>query len=175
MNKIYFTAPLCGMLVFGALFYFSQRGASDREAEKIRNERAARETALKAEANARQEAIAGALRTQELRKKERAEKEAREAEEQTARQKLIEQRDRTFREQDKLAKQIDRLKKEIENEQLAAAKIQEEMKGVESERRFLAEFVRQAGANVKALETVLAKIGTEAPRTTEENVPKKAS
>ena len=172
MNKVYFTAPIIAMALFAGYYVYAHRGTAERELAHAQQLKLEKEAALKAEAASRQQAIAEALKLQELRKKERAEKEARDLADQEARQKLIEQRDRTFREQDKLAKQIDRLKKELELEQVATTKLQEEFKLIEAERTFLAEFVRRAGANVQALQKVLTQIAADSSRPATPAAPK---
>lgn len=158
MKKAYFIAPLAALAVFIGLYANFQSGYKARETAKIEQQKLAREAKIKAEIDARREAVEEALKSQEARKKEREAKEAKEKLEKEARQAALDARDRVYRDQEKLARQIDRLKKDIALEKEGLAKVQEAKKAALSEQAFLKEFVSKAEANAKSLEDLLNKI-----------------
>ena len=176
MNKIYFAAPVLAMLIFTGVYVTYQSGAKQRAAIAEKQAKQEKEDKLKAEADARAKAFADAMKAQEIRKKERADKEARELAEKTERQEQLDLRDKTFREQDKIAKQVERLKKEIEAEKAAAAKIQESIGFTEAEQTFLQSYLTKARENIKTLETLINQIAAaESTRAAAEAAAKKAS
>ena len=158
MNKIYFAAPVLAMLIFTGVFVTYQTGATERQAIAEKKEKQEKADKLKAEADAKAKAFADAMAAQELRKPERAEKDARELAEKEERQAALDLRDKTFREQDKLAKQMDRLKKEIEAEKAAAAKIPEGIAFIEAAQPVLHGYVAKARDNIKTHETLITQI-----------------
>lgn len=176
MNKIYFVAPVLAMLIFTGVYVTYQSGAKQRAAIAEKQEKQEKENKLKADADARAKAFADAMKAQELRKKERAEKEARELAEKEERQAQLDLRDKTFREHDKIAKQMERLKKEIEAEKTAAAKIQESIGSIEAEQTFLQSYLTKARENIKTLETLINQIAAaESTRAAEAAAAKKTS
>jgi len=148
------------MLLFTGIFITAQSGIKERHAAAELQARTEREAKLKSDNDARRKAVEDALKSQEVRKKEREEREAREVREKEERQLAIDARDKSYREQDRLARQVDRLKKEIDAEKAAIAKIDEATAIVKSEETFLKEFVEKARGNVKALETLINQIAS---------------
>ena len=158
MNKSYLIGPLAALVVFIGVYVNFQSGYKAKVEAKDEQRKAVRVAKLKAEVDARKVAIDEALKSQELRKKEREAKEAKDKLEKEARQAALEARDKAYREQDKLTRQIERLKKDLAAEKELFAKVAELKKAGKAEQVFLKDFVAKAEANSKALEDVLNKI-----------------
>jgi colicin import membrane protein len=155
MNKVYLLAPLLALLAFVGVYSAHRSGMQDREQAKAAAAAAALQTRLDAETAARKLAMAEAIKAAELRKEEKAAKEAREKAEKAARQTALDERDKAFREQEKLSRQIERITKDIEAEQTTLAKIAAERLAAESERAFLHTFAAKARENAQSLQSVL--------------------
>lgn len=162
MNKAYFIAPLVLLLAFIGYHGVHRSGYQQREIEKTAAAQAELETRREAELVARREAMTQAIAAAEQRKKEREEKAARLAEEQAARQFALDARDAAFRDQERSARHIERLKKNIEAEQTELARLAAERRTAQAEHAFLQEFVAKSSANVRALETLLARLDATA-------------
>ncbi|MFA6289782.1 MAG: hypothetical protein WC661_20565 [Opitutaceae bacterium] len=158
MPKIYIIGPLVALALFAAGFWQFKSGYERREQARIAQVAAAKETKLKADADARRQAIEAALRTQEQRKKEREAKEARDKAEKDARQLALDARDKAAREKDKLLRQLDRAQKEIAVEKEGIARLETIKTAALAEQAFLRDFVKKAEANVKTFEGVFAQI-----------------
>ncbi len=158
MNRIYFLAPLLGLIVFAGIHAWSQSGQQERiEARQIAL-KAEQEARLAAEREARRIAIAEAMQVQAQRKKERAERDVREAAEREARAAALDARDQAFREQDRLTRQMERLKREIATEQEAVNQLQSQFDAALAEQTYLKDFVPLARANAAELRRVLEQI-----------------
>ncbi len=158
MKKIYFIAPLAALAVFIGVYAIHRGAQKEREAAKAARVQAELAAKNLAEQDARKAAFAEALALAEQRKKDKAEREAREAADRATRQAEVDARDQAYREQEKLARQIERLKKEIAAEEAAISRLAAARKEGDAEKAFLGEFVTRSRANVKALETLLAKL-----------------
>lgn len=163
MSKVYFIGPAAALCVFIGVYSVHRGDLKEREAAKAAAVVAAQKTRLEVEQAERKAAMAEAIKAAELRKIEKAAKEAKEKSDREARQLALDARDKAYREQEKTAKQITRLKHEIEDEQAALAKLAAERKSAESEALFLRDYVAKAQGNVRALETLLAKLNAPAP------------
>jgi chromosome segregation ATPase len=161
--KSYIILPLAALIAFGAVYWNFERKHEARAAVAREQARIERETKLKAEADAREKGIAEALQLQARRKKEREERDAREKLQKETRQAAIDARDKIHRDVEKNARQIDRLKKEIAAEEKDIAAIEAEYKTTIAEQNFLKEHIAQAGANLRELETIIARFNHPAP------------
>lgn len=162
-NKAYFIAPLAALVVFSGVYASHRSGLKEREAAKAAAAKAELVAKNEAEQAARKAAMAEAIALAEQRKKEKERREAREAAERAERQVALDARDQAYREQEKLGRQIERLKKDIEAEEAVIARLEVARKEGETEKAFLADFVAKSRANVKALETLVAKLNASAP------------
>lgn len=158
MPKIYFIGPLAALALFAVVFINFKSGYREREQARVAAVAAAKESKLKAEVDARRQAIEAALRVQEERKKEREVKEARERVEKETRQLALDAREAAYRDQEKLNRQLERVKKEVAAAKEAQAKLEAVKAAALAERTFLRDFVQKAEASVKKFETVLAQI-----------------
>jgi len=158
MKKAYFLVPLIGVIIFAFIYWNALNGIKEKEmAEKHRVEQA-RQKKLQDEVAARQKAYEDAVVQAERRKKEKAERETKEQADRDAREALINEREKTFRDQEKLARQIERQNKEVQTEKEEISKVEEQKKAFLSEQEFLKSYVKQAETNQKGLEDVLTKI-----------------
>lgn len=158
MPKIYFIGPLAALALFAAVFLNFKSDYNQREQARVAEVAAAKEAKLKAEVDARRQAIEAALVVQEERKKEREAKEARERAEKEGRQLALDAREAAYREQEKLTRQLERVKKELVAGKDAYAKLEAVKSAALAEQTFLRDFVQKAEASVKKFETVLAQI-----------------
>ncbi len=158
MKKAYVFAPLAALLVFTALYLNFKSGYKARESARQVQVDADKKARLTAEVEARRKAVDDAVRAQEVRKKEREDREAAERTKQEVRQAALDARDKAFREQEKISRQIERLKKDIATESDANARRVETRTAGLAEQAFLKTYVQKAEANVKALQDVIAKI-----------------
>lgn len=155
---VYFLVPLIGLIIFGAVYWNFSAGYEAKEAMKVNRAKKERQDKLLAEAKNREIAIADALKGQELRRKQKEQKDAKERADRDARELAIEAQRKAHDDETKFKKQVDRLKAEIKAENEAIAKLQEEKKKYESEEAFLRSYVKLAEANVKELMKVLDRI-----------------
>ena len=163
MKKISFIAPVIALIVFICFYSVHQKGAKQREADRVARVEAELKAKNEAEQLARQTAMAEAIKAAELRKREKEAREAREKADKEVRQVALDARDKAFREHDKINRQIERLKKDIEAEEAVLAKLAAERKAAEAERAFILELNAKAQLNVKSLQTVLTNLGAKAP------------
>jgi hypothetical protein len=158
MNKVYFTIPLIGVLIFGVFYHNFAKGheahlaqikaASDQaKADKVRQGIADRE-----------KAIAAAVEASKLRAEERAKKEKIEEDKKNDRQVAEDKRIRADSERKKLTEQVRRLKKDLDDVQEEIKKIEQDKKTLADEQAFLKEYVKKAESNVKYYYDLLDKI-----------------
>lgn len=158
MKKAYFLVPLIGVIVFAFFYWGAVKDIQAKDlAEKHRVEEA-RQKKLQDEVATREKAYKDAVVQAERRKKEKAEREAKDQADRDAREALINEREKSFRDQQKLAQQIERQNKDIVAEKEEIAKVEEQKRSFLSEQEFLKTYVKQAEANQKSLEDVLNKI-----------------
>lgn len=173
MNKAYVIGPIAALAVFGAVYFNFNRGSSARETAKAAQAEHEKLAKIQADVDARKQAIAEAVKAQELRKQEREVREAKERADQEARQGILDNRDRAFRDQERLVKQLDRLNKELAEGQVVLAKFDADEKAAVSEKEFLRTYIEKAKANVKALSLLLEKVtAAESARATQVAVNK---
>ncbi len=158
MNKVYFTAPLIGLIVFASLYAWSRSGHEQRTAERQAAAQAEHAAKIAAEVEARRVALDEIMREQAKLREERAARQAREAAEREARAVALDARDAAFRDQERLTRDIERLKREVTTEQEAVAKLQTDHDALLAEQAFLKTIVPQARANTEALQRVLQQI-----------------
>jgi hypothetical protein len=158
MHKAYFLAPVLSLLVFSGLYISHVSGIKDREAAAKARVEAELAAKNEAELAARKAAMADAIAQAELRKQERAAKEAAETLKKEQRQVALDAKSKAYQEQEKVARLADRLKKEIEAEEAALAKLQADAKTLQAEEAFLLEFVAKAQGNARSLGTLVEKL-----------------
>ena len=158
MNKAYVFGPFAALAVFGAVYFNFYRDNSAREAAKVAQVQADKQAKIQSDLDARKQAIAEAVKVQELRKQEREARDAKERADQQTRQLALDARDRAFRDQDRLARQLDRLNKELAEGQTVLAKLDADAQTATAEKDFLRAYVEKAQANAKSLTELLEKI-----------------
>ena len=157
-NKAYFIVPIVGVAIFAGV-YFSFR--SELEAEKTREQEAKEKARIQKREDdiAKQKAAnAFAIEQQDLRKKQKAEREAMLAAEAAAREALNDARQKAYDDQNKFAQSVDRLNKDLNQEKEALQKLEEQRQTHELEQKFLKEYVVKAEANRKQLEDLMNKV-----------------
>jgi hypothetical protein len=107
----------------------------------------------------RKKAIEDAIKAQEERKAARLIKEKKEEDERTARDAMVERRDRTFNDLNRrLRPQLERLKTDADSVKADIKELELQKKQYVDEETFLRGFVRTAEANVKTYYDLLEKI-----------------
>jgi len=158
MKKAYFIVPILGVLIFSFFYFNATKDIEAKEAAQKHAIETARQKKLEDEAAARQKAYQDAVALADLRKKQRAEREAKDQADKEAHEALISERDKMYRESERLARQIERQNKDVQAEKEEIAKIEEAKRGYLSDQEFLKKYVVEAQTNQKALEDVLNKI-----------------
>lgn len=158
-SYIYFLLPLAALIVFAAAFFWpAHKSFEQREADKVRLVREAKEAKLKKEAQDREVAVKAAVELQEKRRAEKKERDAKEAREKEEREKARQAREKAGRDAAKFEDTVKRLTKEIETEKKEIAEIVQERKRVTDEQAFLREYVKKAETNQRTLMGVLERI-----------------
>lgn len=158
MKKAYFLVPLIGVLVFAFFYWGAVKDIKEKDLAEKRQKDDERVKKLQKEVADREKAYKEAVVQAERRKKEKAEREAKDQADRDAREALINEREKSFRDQEKLARQIERQNKDIAAEKEEIAKVEEQKKSYLAEQEFLKTYVKQAEGNQKGLEDVLNKI-----------------
>ncbi|HVU36143.1 MAG TPA: hypothetical protein VHE61_22075 [Opitutaceae bacterium] len=157
-SYLYFIIPVVCTVVF-AVYYSHYSGIYNARLAHIdEQKREERQKKLEDEAKARDKAIKEALATQELRKKQKAERDAREAAERAAREKMGEELSKAREDERKYSEQVRRLQKDVQDSKDQIAKIQEDQKSLVQQAAFLRTYVKQAEGNQQSLMQVLQKI-----------------
>jgi hypothetical protein len=158
MKKVYFIFPLVGCALFLALYLnFRSHNAEVEKAKKLAIQKE-KEAKLEREVAERKIAYDAAILLAEKRKQEKEAKEERERLEREARQALLDERERVFKEQEKQAAQVRRLNEELKSEQAEINKIKEVIAIHQSEIDAQQVHVKLAKENEKSFEQILAKI-----------------
>lgn len=155
---VYFLAPLAGLIIFAAVYWNFSKGFDAREAKRLAAEKQKKEDTLREQARKNEQAIREAVASQELRKAQRAAKDAKEKKDKDDRTAAVEARDKADRDQRKLAQQVERLEAEIKAEKDAIAKLESDKKKSIDEQAFLRTYVKVAEENVRNLTQVIDKI-----------------
>jgi hypothetical protein len=158
MKKSYYTVPLVALVVFIALYAWSQSGVKAREAAKTAAALVERDARIAAEKAARDAAIAEQLVIQQQRKKERLEREARETAEREVRNTALVVRDTAFREQERLRRDTERLRREIAAETEIVTRLQRDHDDLLAEKKHLENLAPRTAATAADLERVLRQI-----------------
>lgn len=158
MNKAYIIAPLVALAAF-IPFYLNFYGGYV-EAEKAEKEaiRAAAEQKLRDEQAARVKAIEDANAINEVRKQEKAERDAKDLMEKEARQAAIDARDASFNERNRLSKEADQLAEEVAGLKAEIVDIDSRQEHYRKEIAHLRQYVPQSEENAKALRQRLLDI-----------------
>ena len=176
MNKIYLLVPLCGVLIFGGIYWnFSQKYEANIAVKKsIEGQKKAEQA--KRDIENREKAYKEAVAALERRKLEREAKEKRDEAEKQARIDAEDRRSRSFEERKKFREQVDRLKKDVKAVEDEVAKIGEQKKQLTLEQAFLATYVQKAEANTKTYYQLLDKLdGAEKARAAAERAARAAA
>jgi len=158
MNKIYLLVPLCGLLIFGTIYWNFNRNYEAAIAQKAQDAANAKVAQLKKDAELKLIAYKEAAAESEKRKAERAIKDKREEDEKQARIDLDDKRLRLFEESKRNREQVDVLKKELETVKAEVTKIDEQKSQLEAERVFLATYTKKADENAKSYQQLLDKL-----------------
>jgi len=158
MKKVYVIFPALAMLIFfGFWWNFSSQYQAKEAAKKeaIRQEKIAK---LEQEALDRKKAIENALALQEIRRAERAEKEAKRQADREQRQADIEARRQADRERQKFARQVTRLEADVYAEKEILTKLEEKKRVLIAEAAFLRKYVDKAQENENDVTKVIQRI-----------------
>ncbi len=158
MKKAYVIFPFLGLIIFIGIWWNYHTDYKERAQQKIVQARAEFDGRRLQEARDREVAIKDALAAQEIRRQERAVKEAQDIADKEARQLAEENERKSAREKQKFSTQVDRLSKDIETEKVAMAALEEQKRKAAVDLGMLREYVRLAQANEKALLTTLDRI-----------------
>lgn len=159
MNKAYLIWPLIGLLVFGAFYWNASRGFAERDRQVAIQKDKDRQDRITQDLLRRKKAIEDAIKAQEERKAARLVKEKKEEEERTAREAMVERRNRVFDDLNKrLRPQLERLKSDADSVKVDIKQLELQKKQYVDEETFLRGFVRTAEVNVKTYYDLLDKI-----------------
>jgi hypothetical protein len=158
MKKAYVLFPFLGLIIFIGIWWNYHSEYQERAQQKVEQARAEFEARRLQEARDREIAIKDALAAQEVRRKERAEKEAKDQADKEARQLAEENERKSAREKQKFSAQVDRLSKEIETEKSAIAALEEQKRKATVDLGMVKEYVRLAQTNERNLLGILDRI-----------------
>lgn len=158
MKKAVVIFPLLGMIIFIGIWWNHHSAHQERAQQKIEQVRAEFEARRLQEARDREVAIRDALAAQEVRRMERAEKEAKELADRETRQLAEENRNKASREKQKFTSQVERLSKEVQAEKDVIAAMEEQKRKSAVDLGLLRENVRLAQSNEKNLLAILDRI-----------------
>jgi hypothetical protein len=158
MKKIYFIFPIVGCVLFLALYLnFRSHNTEVEQAKKLALQKE-KEAKLSREVAERKIAYDAAILLAEKRKQEKEAKEEKDRLEREARQALLDERERVFKEQDKQAAQVRKLNEDLKAEQSEIQKIKEVIASHKAEIDAQQTHVTLAKQNEKNFEQILAKI-----------------
>jgi chromosome segregation ATPase len=160
MNKLYVTAPLVGLALFGAVYGKYSREYDARLADIKRREAVAKQVRADQQAAVQAQAQAEAKATMERHKQEKAEKERLEESRRQARLDADQDRTAAGDEERGLRAARERLRTEVETLRDTVARNEQRKRELEQERSFIRTYVQQAVANQQALHQVLEKLET---------------
>jgi hypothetical protein len=156
---VYFIVPFVAMLVFFFGFYWNaHKDFEQREVDKIRIAREARDAKLRKEVQDRELAVKAAIELQEKRKIEKKLRDEKETRDKEERENARQAREKAARDADKFEATVKRLQKEIEIEKKEIVEVQAERKQTVDEQAFLREYVKKAEDNRRNLAGVLERI-----------------
>lgn len=158
MNKGYFIIPTLAMLIFFGYWWSFNSDYQAKQAAKKEVARLEKIAELEQEALNRKKAIEDALASQEVRRAERAEREAKRQAQREQRQADIEARRQADREKQKLARQLSRLKGDVYDEKAKLATLEEKMRVLKGEEAFLRDYVSLARNNEDDVTKVIQRI-----------------
>ncbi len=158
MKKAYFISPLIGCVLFLAFYLNFRSHNTEVENQKRIALQKEKEAKLAREVADRKVAYDAAILLAEKRKKEKEAREEKERIEREARQAMLDERERLFKEQEKQAALVRRLNDELKSEQAEVAKIKERIASHQSEIDAQQVHVKLAKDNEKSFEQILAKI-----------------
>ncbi|ATC62717.1 hypothetical protein CMV30_01335 [Nibricoccus aquaticus] len=158
MKKVYFLIPVIGCIVFAGIYWnFLSHHAEVQRAKQAIVEKAKKEKLAKELAD-REKAYADAIALADRRKKEKEAREEKTRLDNEARQALLDESQKAFQEQRRQEAVVKRLTDEIKAEKETVAKIKEQIKAYQAEIDAQQVYVKQAQANEKSFELILAKI-----------------
>jgi hypothetical protein len=157
-SRIYFIAPIIVLAVFIAYYWNFKSTYDAKQAEIQATIKRQKVEKLEQEAKNREAAIHDALAAQQLRKKERAEREAREQKQKDDHENATLNEQKADQESQKLQRQVEKLTKDVEAEKEDIKKIEVENKKQDEEAAFLEQFDKLAQENQAAMSAVLTKI-----------------
>ncbi len=158
MNKAYVIIPTLLMLIFFGYWWNFNSEYEEKQAAKREVARLEKIAELEQEALNRKRAIEDALANQEIRRAERAEREAKRQADREQRQADIEARRQADREKQKLARQLSRLKGDVYDEQAKLAQLKENIRILTAEEAFVREYVTIARQNENNVTKVIQRI-----------------
>jgi chromosome segregation ATPase len=158
MNKIYFLAPLIGLLIFGGFYWNFSRGFEARlEAKRVADAIVLR--AKQDHENAlREQAFKAAIDAAAKRKADREERDRIEEAKKKARADAEDHRLKVFDDRNRFRDQGKRLKEQLDTVKGEIAKLDEEKKNASAELVFIQGFVKKAEANQKYYYDLVDKI-----------------
>ncbi|MSU65148.1 MAG: hypothetical protein EXS38_03370 [Opitutus sp.] len=157
-NYVYFVAPLIGLAAFAGVYMSYHSSYEAKEAARFTEMRNAKQEKIRIEALAKKKAVEEAIAAQEVRKKQKAEKEAKELEERDRRERSALARTTAREKANRSSDQVKRLEKQVADNKKEIDKIEGEKKQSIDEQAFIRQYVIKAEANQKALAEVLVKI-----------------
>jgi colicin import membrane protein len=158
MNKIYLLVPLCGLLIFGGIYWDFNRKYEAGIADRKKAEEVKKQEQAKRDIENREKAYKEAAAALEIRKKEREARDKREEKEKQDRIDAEDKRTRSFEERKKFREQVDRLKKDVKLVEEDVTKIQDQTKNLKLEQGFLADYIKKAEQNAKNYYQLLDKL-----------------
>ena len=158
MKKVYVIFPTLFMLIFFGFWWNFSSEYEAKEALKREAIRQAKIEKLEQEALNRKKAIEDALANQEIRREERALKEAQRQADREQRQADIEARRQADREKQKFARQVSRLEADVYAEKQLLTKLEEQKRILTDEEAFLREYVAKARSNENDVTEVIQRI-----------------
>lgn len=158
MKKAYILFPTVAMLIFFGYWWNFSSEYEAAKAEKAKAARAEKIAELEQDALDRKAAIEAALASQEIRRAERAAKEAKRQKDREERQAAKEALRSAEREKQKLARQFERLVNDVAIEKDIIKKITENKRVLIDDEVFLRKYVSQAQSNESAITKTIQRI-----------------
>lgn len=158
MKKAYVILPTLLMLIFFGFWWNFKSDYEAQQAAEKEQKRLEKIAKLEKEAMDRKKAIEDALASQEVRKKEKAERDAKLQADREQRQADIEARRQADREQQKLARQVTRLQADVYEEKQLLEDLEEQKRVLIAEEAFLLEYVAKANKNEESVTKVILRI-----------------
>ena len=161
-NYVYFAAPLVAVAVFAGIYMSYHDGFEAKEVARFAAIKEAKQEKIRFENLAKKKAVEDAIAAQEVRKKQKSDKEAKDLDERDRRERAALARTTAREKANRASDQVKRLEKQVADNKRETEKIEAEKKVSVDEQAFIRQYVIKAEAHQTALGAVLEKIDAAA-------------